>query len=883
MAEKVALGFGGLLRQLRVDAGLTQEELAEGAGLSLRAISDLERGVNLTARKETARLLADALCLTGPERALFDAAARGRAAASGVLAGGTLAKGPAAAATRTLPRDIAGFTGRERELAWLAGAGEVTPGVGGVVGIYAVGGMAGVGKTTFAVHAAHRLAERFPDGQFFLPLHGHTPGRGPVDPVDALASLLLTAGVAAQQIPPGLEARAARWRDCVAGRKILLLLDDAVGHEQVRPLLPGTAGTLVLVTSRKHLTALEDSVAISLDTLPPGDAMALLARLAGRPGLQASDAGVSEIARLCGYLPLAIGMLASQLHHHPAWTTAGLAADLASARDRLELMQAENLSATAAFGLSYGDLTPSQQRLFRRLGLIPGSSIDAHAAAAVDDTDPVRARRHLSELYDQHLLTEPAPGRYVLHDLLREYARALAATEDPAVCDDAVGRLLRYYVTSARAADWHLVLHAGAAPDGDPPVLPPHLPSWDRALAWMRAERLNLQACLEHAAAAGRHLEATQIAAAMSTFLYDGGYWDEALSIHQAAATAAEAAGDRHGQARALIDLGAVQRLTDDYATAVQTLTQALDLARSLGDQHSQAWALIDLGGVWYSTGDYRAATEALVDALSLCGELNDRQGQARAICYLGGVRYESGDYPAAAQTLTRALELYGELGNRLGQMNTLLWIGTLRRVSGDYAAAAESLTGALAISRSLGNRLGEANALHYLGAVLCATGDYQAATRELIQALDLFRSLGDHQGEANTLSYLGRVQHEAGDYSAAATSLTQALDIACEFGDRHAQAEALAYLGRLYLTSAGPDKALVVFTDALRVADELQSPLHQARALDGIGRCRARGGDTSAAAGYLSRALALYQTLNVPEAAEVTEALVRLGTDQVP
>jgi transcriptional regulator with XRE-family HTH domain len=280
VAEQVAPGFGGLLRQLRADAGLTQEELAEAAGLSPRSISDLERGINLTARKDTARLLADALGLTGPARAQFEATARGRLP-GGAGAGGA-GMGGVAAATRTLPRDIASFTGRQRELRELVEAAAGGAGSGGVVGIHAIGGMAGVGKTAFAVHAAHRLADRFPAGQIFLPLHGHTPGQRPVDPGDALASLLLTAGVAAAQIPPGLQARMALWRDRLAGRQLLLVLDDAASSEQVLPLLPGSGGSLVLVTSRRHLSALEDATAISLDTLPPGEAAGLLVRLAGR-------------------------------------------------------------------------------------------------------------------------------------------------------------------------------------------------------------------------------------------------------------------------------------------------------------------------------------------------------------------------------------------------------------------------------------------------------------------------------------------------------------------------------------------------------------------------------------------------------------------------
>jgi len=366
------------------------------------------------------------------------------------------------AVPRTLPRDIASFTGRESELRKLAGA--VADPAGGVVGIHAIGGMAGIGKTAFAVHVAHQLAPGFPDGQFFVPLHAHTPGQQPVDPADALASLLLTAGVGAQQIPPGLEARAGRWRDCVAGKKVLLVLDDAAGHEQVTSLLPGTAGSLVLVTSRRHLTALEDATAISLNTLAPGEAAALLIRLAARPGLDPGDPAVGEITGLCGGLPLAVGMLARQLHHHPAWTAAGLAADLAAARDRLELMSAENLSVAAAFDLSYADLTAGQQRLFRRLGLHPGTEIDGYAAAALDDAELGAARRGLAALYDQYLLTEPAQGRYRLHDLLREHARTLAATDTAAGADAALVRLLDYYQHTAALAETRLARQSRTRP-----------------------------------------------------------------------------------------------------------------------------------------------------------------------------------------------------------------------------------------------------------------------------------------------------------------------------------------------------------------------------------------------------------------------------------
>src|SRR5215831_2506509 len=354
---------------------------------------------------------------------------------------------------------------------------------------------------------------------------------------------------------------------------------------------PGTAGSLVLVTSRRRLTALDDAAAISLDTLPPGEAGILLARLAARPGVRAGDWAVGEITRLCGYLPLAIGMLARRLHHHPAWTAAGLAADLAAARDRLELMQAENVSVAAAFDLSYRDLTGGQQRVFRRLGLHPGPGIDAYAAAALDGTGLATARRHLDELYDQHLIGEPAPGRYQLHDLLREHARALAAADDPAESDEASGRLLDYYLHTAAAAGRHFASWASAyrfPPPGRPPAQAPDLSTLGRAAAWLEAERANLHAAAEYAA------------------------------VHQGALAAARRAGDRLGEAGTLAGLGALQGEMGDYPAAAASLAQAAALYGDAGDGPGQAHALNQLGFLQALTGDYSAAAASHQQALAL-------------------------------------------------------------------------------------------------------------------------------------------------------------------------------------------------------------------------------------------------------------------------
>jgi tetratricopeptide (TPR) repeat protein/DNA-binding XRE family transcriptional regulator len=841
------LSFADLLRRLRAGARLTQEELAEAAGLSPRSVSDLERGINRTARKDTALLLADALSLTGQMRVLFVAAARGRAPAADVLAADGLAAGtgvpvpgPAqAAATRTLPRDVGGFTGREADLARLLGSSASAAGRGGVVGIYAIDGMAGIGKTTFAVHAAHRLAASFPDGQFFVPLHAHTPGQRPVDPADALAGLLLTAGVAMQHIPPGTEARAARWRDYVAGKKILLLLDDAGGHEQVRPLLPGVAGSLVLVTSRRRLTALEDAAVLSIDTLAPADAAALLARLADRPDLGPGDDVTGEIARLCGYLPLAIGMLARQLKHHPARTGAELAEGLTAARGRLEVMRAENLSVAAAFGLSYADLTADQRRLFRRLGLSPGLDIDAYAAAALDDTSVGAARARLDELYDQHLITEPATGRYLLHDLLREYAQALADDDDPAESRAATERLLNYYAHTAAAAGKHIATWTTAGdrpPPGDPPGSAPRLATTPDAAAWLEAERPNLHAAVGFAAEA-MPLHAIAIATAVGGFLRASGHWQQAAAQYQTALSAARRAEDLPGQAGTLDELGLLQQLTSDYPAATASLVQAVALYTELGDKPGQAYALNHLGLVHQDTGDYQAAAGCHQEALALARDANDPLAEAVSLTDLGQVKQYTGDFAAAIADHKQALAMFRDVGSLFDQADGLFELGFAEYRAGDYAAAA---------------------AHHH-------------------ESLELFRRLGDRFGQGCALSGLAEVQVATGEYPAAAETLNQVLELYRDLGARHGQAVMLNNLGELATETAAADEARGHHGQALTIAREIGAPPEEARALAGIGMSLLPG-NPAEAGGYLRDALAIFQRIGSPAAQRIQDTLGEHG-----
>ena len=863
----VPLSFAGVLRGLRIEAGLTQEELAEAAGLTSRAISYLERGEVATPRKETVRLLADALRLTGPARTQFETVARVRGAA--VTDG--------AAATRTLPRDVAAFTGRYRELAELVDA---AAGASTVVSICAIGGMAGTGKTALAVHAAHRLAALFPGGQIFLSLHGHTHGQQPADPADALASLLATIGVPAAQIPASLEARTALWRDRAAQRRLLLILDDAISSEQVAPLLPGTGGGLVLITSRRHLSALDGARPVSLDSLPPDEAAALLARLSGRSGLTPQDGAVTELVGLCGCLPLAIGMVARQLLHHPAWTASGRAAQLAAAADRLEVLTTENLSVAATFDLSYADLTGDQQRLFRRLGLHPGNDIDGYAAAALDGTSLADARRGLEDLYDQYLLVETTTGRYRLHDLLREHARALASRLDTDhEREQATARLLDYYqhtisranaLTARQTRPAAAAAAAGqAAPTGAPDLAEP-----EDALAWARAERASLLACVDHATAAGDHVRVVSLTAGLSGLLQRDGPWTEAISRHTVAIAAAQDLGDRLGEASALNDLGILRRLTDDYAGAARSHQEALRICSEHGDQLGEASARTELGAALQMSGDYPAAAAALEHALSIYRQIGSRLGEANALSRLGDMRQHTGDFPAAAAALEHALGIYRQIGNRLGQANALNRLGDVRQHTGDYPAAAQAQDQALGMYRDLGDRLGEANALNGLGDVHRQTGDYPAAAHAYEEALGIYRQIGYRLNEATALGSLGVVLRLTRDYPAAASALEQALGIYGQIGSRLGETAALNELGALHLDSGELARAEACHRHALELARAIDDSWDEAHALAGLGHCAVAAGRTKEAGAQLGQALEIFQRIGSAEAGELSAEL---------
>ena len=604
-------------------------------------------------------------------------------------------------------------------------------------------------------------------------------------------------------------------------------------------------------------------------------------RLAARPGLVAGDRGVAELTRLCGYLPLAIGMVARQLRHHPAWTVAGRAAELAAAAGRLELMATENVSVAAAFDLSYADLDPDLQRLFRRLGLHPGAEADQYAAAALDGTEPVAARRGLEALYDQYLLTEPAPGRYRMHDLIREHARALADRLDPDRDRDlASGRLLDYYQHIAARAEALIARQTrpGPAVPGAVPTAMPGLLGPEQALAWARVERASLLACLDHAVATGQHLRIIALTAGLAGLLRLDGPWAEAISHHQAAIEAARHLSDRLSHANALHDLGDVRWLMGEYRAAARDLERALGIYRDLGDRLGQANTLRYLGAVRRGTDDYPAAARDLERALGIYRDLGDRLGQAYALYYLGDVRQLTGEYPAAARDLEQALGIYRDLGDRLGQAYALRYLAAVRQLTGEYPATVQALEQALAISRDLGNRFGQAWALLYLGIVRRATGDYPAAAQNLEQALGISRDLGDRFGEAWALLYLGVVRRATGDYPAAAQDLEQALGILRDLGHRGGKVQALNERGTLHLVTGDLTQAEGCHRQALDLARAIGSSWNEAHALAGLGRCALAVGHATQGEALLRQALEIFQRAGAAEAGDVSRELATLN-----
>ena len=779
-------------------------------------------------------------------------------------------RGPAPSPAQTVPRQLPAavrhFTGRQAELDMLTRLLDETDASSGTVVISAIDGMAGIGKTALAVHAAHRLAEKFPDGQLFLDLHGYTQGHPSRTADEALTWLLRALGVPPRGIPADGEQAAALYRQHLADTRTLIVLDNAATEAQVRPLLPGTGSCLVLITSRRRLKALDDAHVMSLDLLAPPDAVALLRAVAGPGRIPADDPLAIEVAELCGLLPLALRIAASLLRHRPAWNLEHLAGRLHDQRHRVTALNDGERELAAVFDLSYTSLEPAHRRLWRRLGLVPGPDLDAYAAAALVQADPKSAGGLLEDLVDHSLLTAHAPDRYRLHDLLRAHARTLAAALPEPDRVRALDRLLHYYAHTAQSASALVAHHPRPAPEGPAPVHAPALADPEAARTWLRAERLNLDAAQAHASALDLDRHTIALAAGLAEILQTDGPWTHALQVHQAAAETAERLGRTAAHATALTDLGRVRHLTGDYPGADDAHTRALESFRALGDRPGEANAQTNLGRVRYLAGDYPGADSALSTAVQIFQTLGNRLGEADASTDLGRVHYATANGQGAGDALTRALEIYRELGNRLGEANALTNLGWLRHLAGDYPGAADALTSALRIHRELGNRLGQANALVTLGRVRRATEDYRGAGDAVTCALEIYRELGNRLGEANALNILGSVRLAAEDYREAADALTGALEIYRELGNRDGEATILTYLGRVRLAVEDYREADATHTRALKIYRELGDRRNEAWALNYYAATLAATGRHPQALALYQQALAMNRELNKPD-----------------
>ncbi|CAM5620752.1 hypothetical protein SAVIM338S_05809 [Streptomyces avidinii] len=767
-----------------------------------------------------------------------------------------------AAAMRTLPRDLTNFVGRSRELARLTESVLASSETGQVIDIHAIGGMPGVGKTALAVHAGHQLAGRFPDGQLFLPLHGHTPGQSPVDPSDALASLLAANGVAQDLIPNGadplstLDARAAMWRDRLAGKRVLLILDDAVDQEQVEPLLPNAAECLVLITSRRRLAALPDTVVLALDTLTRADAVDMLCRLSRRTPERADEtAAANDVVQLCGQLPLAIGLVAGRMRNHPSWSFTHLTQSLTATRRRLARLHAGNIAVATAFELSYRDLDTDRRRFFRLLSLHPGSEYSAETAAALHDLDPVEAGELLEALYDEHLVIESAPGRYRMHDLMRDFSGTLAEADPEPEREAALERLFDHYEERATAA-------SAVVTGQQPSDTPAYRAERSQVMAWLDAEAANLLACARYCADHGRGARVVALARSLAGFLRLVGPWEQAIALHRTAADCAARAEDGPGRAGALGDLALVRRLTGDYGGAAQDLVQAMELHHALGDRKNEARALNDLGAVYGQTGDYPATVEAHERALVICRELDDRAGAASGLNYLGVVLRLTGDYSLAESALRESIELFEAVGDSRGRATALNNLGVVLRQTGRYADAEPRMRQALNLAGEVGDRRGAVYIRNALGTLRLLRGDLAEAERLQSEALESARELRDRRGQVYSLNYLGAVWRCAGRLAEAAEAHEEALGTARVLGDRRAQGHAQHHLAFVRIALGDALGAAAAARESLGIATDLGDRRGRASALRAEGAVHAREGRADAAIRNLSAAYDLSEQI---------------------
>jgi tetratricopeptide (TPR) repeat protein len=765
-----------------------------------------------------------------------------------------------------LPMDVADFVGRAAELAELdrlcarlsptespgpesagtgaAGTGSSTTGLPVVV---AVVGTAGVGKTSLAVHFAHRVRTWFPDGQLYVDLRGHHPER-PMDAAEALAGFLRAFQVPAGEPATGEAELAARYRTEIAGRRVLVVLDNAASADQVRPLLPGTGTCLVLVTSRDAqpgLVARNGIRRLHLDVLPREDGLTLLRRLLGEQ-VERDVAAATRLLEECARLPLAVRIAAELAAARPATSLAGLVEELGDEQRRLAGLAVGDDRYTgveAVFSWSYRECPTVARAVFRRLGLHPGRDYDAHSVAALTGLGADEAAHVLRTLAQAHMVQrrEPAASgdviRYGTHDLLRAYAAGLAAAEETEPeRDAALDRLYEHYVQAAgRAAATLYPSDSDRWPAGPPPdTAVPRLDEPGVALRWLDVELPNLVAAVEDAAA--HHRDGHVVRLAMTLFRYlDGGHLRDALAVHRAAVEAARRLHDRAAEARALGDLGVAHWQNNDWTGAADHFQRALDRCVQLPDPAGAARNLNNLGVTYWRQGDLELAVEYCTRAREEFRDQADRQGEARAVMNLGVVRNAQGRLESAAGLLSRAVAVHHAIRCHDGEAYALTNLGSVLARCGRLDQAVEHHRRALDLFRALGDDIGEVLTLNHLGIVEREHGRFAEAAALHQEALLRSRRDGDLRGQAFALTSLGVVAHRGDRHDEAADLHRQALELSRRVGDRRRESEALNGLADALRDANRHHEANVHYRDALALALATGDVHEQGRARDGL------------------------------------------------
>lgn len=739
------------IRLRRVQLMLTQEDLADRAGVDARTIRDIETGRTKNPRPSTVRLLLDALA--DAER---DHAPNGH-------------RQPARIRPRELPPDTFGFTGRFTQLTELDELHTLSASHPTAPAIVVLSGTAGVGKTALAVHWAHRSLDRFPDGQLYLNLRGYDPDR-PMPPTEALAALLRSLGMTGAEIPQNQDDRARLYRTLVADQRILVLLDNALNVDQIRDLLPGAPTCFVLVTSRDSLGGLavrHGGHPVEVPPLSPPEARALLQVHIGTRAADAPTA-TTALADHCARLPLALRIAAQRTAARPAVTLAELVTELADEHQRLDLLDSgeSHSSVRAVFSWSYRQLPEPVARLFCLLGALPGRDVDLHGLAALAGCDVRQARAEVSVLTRAHLIDEIANGRFAMHDLLRVYARQQTDQPDNA----ALTRLFDYYVNAAAQA------MAKFAPyEQYRPTLPAttatllSIDSRAAAVAWLDAERANLVAAGVHAAAHGWPNHASHLSAILHRYLSIGAHWAEAMLLH----SAASGTSDEEGNRPALVNYGSVLFRTGRLQEALEHLTGLL--REGGGSRRDEARAIGNLAVVYSRLGRQFEAVDLNIQSLAVFREIGDRYLEAIALENLGLVHQRLGRYVESFEYQLRALALYEEFKDPYGEAGVRGNLGVTCSRLGRHDEALGHHQRVLAILKVIGDRQHEAETLNDIGTTLRLAGSPRQAIERHQQALTRATAISDrfdqaraHEGAACCYTALGDLDNARAHWQAA-------------------------------------------------------------------------------------------------------------------